>query len=299
MAILSIIYVAIFGCCVFLAWGFAQMPLAVGPAIHSPLALELVLTRRRKTTLARWLDRLAPWIRWLVRMRLGEVWSARLDRTLGKAGRVALDAVEFIVLKLLVMVGAAAVYVSAVGVREVTLPWLVLAALAGFLLPDLWLRHKIDQRRRLIERDLPEAVDLLTLCVGAGGDFMNALNRVVREYRRCILTEELAVVIQEIRMGKRRREALRNFARRIEIPEVSSLVRTLVQADRMGTGIGEALRIHSEDSRLRRTNRAERFAARAPIKMLVPLLLIMAAVVGIVATPIMMRFLQGHLLPAF
>jgi len=292
-------YVLIVITCVALAWGFAQMQLATEQTIQNPLRLEPLLVRRRKTKLARLLDQLTPWMAWLVHTRLGEHMRVRLDKNLGKAGRVALDSMEFIMVKWLVALAAAAAYVATVGVRELKLPWLLGATLMGFFLPDWWLRRRVQLRRQSIERDLPEVVDLLTLCVEAGGDFMNAMNRVVREYRRCPLTGELEVVLQEIRMGKRRREALRNLAKRLEIPEVSSLVRILVQADRMGTGIGEALKIQSEDSRLRRFNRAERFAARAPVKLLLPLLLIMGAVAGIVGAPIMIRFLQGQLMPRF
>ena len=110
---------------------------------------------------------------------------------------------------------------------------------------------------------------------------------------RLLAGEELGVVLQEVRVGKRRRDALRAFSVRVQTPEASAFSRTLVQADRMGTGIAEALKVLSEDMRLQRYHWAERFAQQAPLKMLVPLLFSLAAALIIVAGPILGQFLQG------
>lgn len=299
---LMCIYLAIMGCCMLVAWGLIQSPAvsASSQVIQNPLAVEgLLLVRHRKTRFARFLDRLAPWNERALHSRVGARVHQTLDRHLSMS-RIPLNAMEFFVLKELAALAAAGGYVLVVGEPAAIEPtWLAGAVLGGFCLPDLWLRQRIQRRRHSIQRDMPELVDLLTLCVEAGSDFMNALNRVVREYQHCPLTEEFAAMLQEIRMGKRRREALRNLAKRLEIAEVSSLVRTLVQADRMGTGIGEALKVHAEDSRIRRFHQAERFVAKAPIKMLAPLLLIMGSVAGIVGAPILLRFLRGQFLPKF
>jgi tight adherence protein C len=122
---------------------------------------------------------------------------------------------------------------------------------------------------------------------------MNALGRIVKEFRKCPTTEELSILIQEVRVGKRRRDALRSFSARVQTAEASSFSRTLVQADRMGTGIAEALQVLSEDMRLARYHWAERFAQQAPVKMLVPLLFSLASAMIIVAGPILGQFLQG------
>ena len=171
--------------------------------------------------------------------------------------------------------------------------WLGFSLFTGAMLPYLWLGNQVQGRRQTFGRDLPEIVDLLSLCVEAGVDFMNALGRVVKGYRSCPTTEELGLVLQEVRVGKRRRDALRAFATRIQTTEASSFARTLIQADRMGTSIGESLRILSEDMRIQRYQWAERFAQQAPLKMLLPLLFSLAAALIIVAGPILIQFLQG------
>ena len=136
-------------------------------------------------------------------------------------------------------------------------------------------------------------IDLLNLCIDAGIDFMGSLARVVREFRPCPTVEELGLVVQEVRVGKRRRDALQAFSQRVQTPEARSFSRTLRQADRMGTGLGEALKILSEDMRLQRYHWAERFAQQAPLKMLIPLLFSLASALIIVAGPILIQFLHG------
>ena len=171
--------------------------------------------------------------------------------------------------------------------------WLMCIAIAraGFVISDLILRSYIKARQDAIARDLPEVVDLLNLCVNAGADFMGAMQRVVREFRPCPIVQELSTVMHEMRMGKRRRDALRGFSKRIPISDVSSFVRTLVQADRMGTPIAEVLAVHAEDVRFQRWTRAERAALKAPIKILAPLVLcILPCVAIIVAAPIFIQF---------
>jgi tight adherence protein C len=136
-------------------------------------------------------------------------------------------------------------------------------------------------------------VDLLALCVGAGADFMTAMSRIVREFRPCPVRDELAIVLSEIRVGKRRRDALRAFAARVQTPESSTFARTLIQADRMGTGLIDALTVLSEDMRIARYHWAERFAQKAPLKMLVPLVLSLGSAMVIVAGPIIIQFMRG------
>lgn len=172
---------------------------------------------------------------------------------------------------------------------------LVLALIVGFFIPDVWLHGRIGARHKAIVRLLPEVVDLLGLCMGAGLDFLGALNRVVAAKapgpQKEPLLEELSLVIQEIKFGKRRGDALKAMGARVGLPELSSFVRTLVQADRMGTPIAEVLSAHSEDVRFERYNRAERAALKAPIKILVPLIFcILPCVAIIVAAPVFIQF---------
>ncbi|MFH1875515.1 MAG: type II secretion system F family protein [Candidatus Omnitrophota bacterium] len=177
------------------------------------------------------------------------------------------------------------------GVRNVWI--LVGVTLFGLVLPDLILRSRVKKRKYSIVRILPETIDLLGLCVGAGLDFMAAVRWVVDKVKINPMIEELLVVLKEINVGKPRVEALRDMSKRLNIPDVTSFVRTLVQADRMGTPVEEAFKILSEDTRMRRFHRGERQAMKAPLKMLIPLIFcILPVILIIVAGPIIIRFTQ-------
>ncbi len=203
-------------------------------------------------------------------------------------------------IKVVAMVGVA--FTAIVISREfgpVNVMWAVVGGVIGFIGPDVWLSARITRRHQAILRLLPEVIDLLTLCVGAGLDFLGALNKVVTlkgvRKRQEPLIDELSLVLQEIRLGKRRFEALKAMARRVNLPELSSFVRTLVLADRMGTPIAEVLSIHSDDVRFERYNRAERMALKAPIKILFPLIFcIMPCVALVVGAPILLQFLREN-----
>jgi len=203
----------------------------------------------------------------------------------------ALNVPEFLALKLLSTVFAPIVFYVLFKLK----PTLLIASLAvGFFLPDLWLRQKIAKRHRAIRRDLPNVIDLLNLCVGAGLDFMLAVNRVIKSFKPCPLINELTKFWHENMVGKPRREALRSLAARVNLPELSSFVRTLIQADRMGSPVSEALNIQSEEIRVRRFQRGEEMALKAPIKLLFPLLFfILPVVLVIVGGPVLLQFLRG------
>lgn len=171
------------------------------------------------------------------------------------------------------------------------------AALIGFYLPDLWLNVKLQQRKAAVVRSLPDTVDLLSLCVDAGLDFIAATRWIVEKSKPSAFIEELSLMLHEIKVGKPRREALKDLSRRISSPDVTAFARTLIQADRMGTPIAEALAILSEDTRERFFRRAERAALQSPMKMLIPLIFFILPVVGvIVGGPIAIQFMSGSLL---
>ncbi len=165
----------------------------------------------------------------------------------------------------------------------------------GYMAPEFWLKGKIKKIKTAIVRELPDSIDLLRLCVNAGLDFMLALKWVVEKSPPSVMTREFNIVMQEINLGKTRRDAIRDLSSKYELPELSSLSRTLVQADKMGTSVAEALNILSEDMRLSRFRRGEQLALKAPLKMLVPLLLFIFPVVGVlVAGPIFLDFMQNN-----
>lgn len=198
----------------------------------------------------------------------------------------------FFNLKILIMILLGAGAVAAMGKPE---PVAIFIALGiGYLAPDLYLRHKIAKIKYSIARRLPETVDLLGLCIEAGLDFVNAVKWVIDKTPSTPINHELAFVLEEIKWGKPRVQALKDMSRRLDIPEVSSFVQTIIQAERMGTPVAEAFTILSEDARSQRFHRGERIALKAPIKILLPLIFFIMPVIGIViGGPILLQFMQG------
>lgn len=173
--------------------------------------------------------------------------------------------------------------------------WVLICLATGYMLPEFWLKGKIKNVKQTIIRELPDAIDLLALCVNAGLDFMLALKWVVEKSPKSVMVDELNQILQEINVGKTRRDAIKSFSRRYDIPEVSTFARTLIQADKMGTSVTDALNILSEDMRLSRFRRGEMIALKAPLKMLIPLLLFIFPVVGaLVAGPILLDFMENN-----
>lgn len=177
------------------------------------------------------------------------------------------------------------------------LPFLAVLGYALFALhPGMWLRSEIKARRRAILRAMPFVIDLLTLSVEAGVDFINALQRTVSSRAADALAEELIRVDHEIRLGASRRTALKNLADRVDIPDMRSFAFSLIQADELGVSIGAILRIQSGQIRQKRFDRAERLANEAPVKMLFPLMLfIFPAVFIVLLAPILSRVAGGVL----
>lgn len=159
--------------------------------------------------------------------------------------------------------------------------------------PTLWLKQTIANRHRLIVKALPFVIDLLTLSVEAGLDFMAAIKSILDRRAPDPLGEELARVLLEIQLGKTRREALRHMGDRIQQSDVQSLVMALVQADEMGVSIGAILRIQADQIRSKRFMRAEKLANEAPVKMLFPLVAcIFPAVFLILLGPVILQMLH-------
>lgn len=216
-----------------------------------------------------------------------------LKRKLVKAG-LPMGIVEFLAFMALSLAAAPIFSLIILGNKFPKDTILIISLAVGFLIPQIWLRNQIKKRQHNIRKDLPNIIDLLNLCVSGGLDFMHAVNRVVKDLKPCDLTRELAEVYRETQMGKPRREALKNFAWRVDMPEVHSFVRTLVQADRMGTPMAEALNMQSEEIRFRRFQYGEEMALKAPIKLLFPLFaFILPVVLIIVGGPIMLQFIRG------
>jgi len=143
-------------------------------------------------------------------------------------------------------------------------------ALLGFLLPTIWLGSRIRRRQDEIVKTLPDTLDLLTISVEAGLPFDGAMQRVADKWDN-ELGKAFQRLLAEMRVGKARRDALRDMADRMDVPDVTSFVAALIQADQLGISIAKVLRIQSEQMRIKRRQRAEEKAQQAPIKMLIPM----------------------------
>jgi tight adherence protein C len=196
---------------------------------------------------------------------------------------------------------AASQIVCAVFVGVVTLgvtgnvPIGLLGLIVGFVLPGLWVSHQVRKRSRIIQNGLPDVLDLLIVCLESGSSLDAAILKSGEElalaYRP--LGDELALVANEIRAGKPRCDAFANFADRTRVDDVRSLVAMLVQTDRYGTSMGQALRTHADLFRTRRRQRAEERAAKASVKLVFPLVFcLFPAFYLITLGPALLQFLR-------
>ncbi len=154
-------------------------------------------------------------------------------------------------------------------------PFLIFAAtvIAGILLPEMWLLWRIHGRQHRLQKALPDGLDLLVICVEVGLGLDQAILRVADELEivHPELSDELHLVNLEMRVGKTRIDALRELARRTGLEDIKSLVAMLIQTERFGTSIAQSLRVHSDELRTKRRQRAEEMAAKTTVKMVPPL----------------------------
>jgi tight adherence protein C len=170
------------------------------------------------------------------------------------------------------------------------------AAALGFYLPNIWLMRETSKRQQIIRLSLPDALDLMVVCVEAGQGLNAALVTVGREMtlHAKALSEELRLIGHEIRAGLTRAQALRNFASRTGVDEARALVAVLVQSDRLGTSIAQALRVHAQSMRTRRRQRAEEAARKTAVKLLFPLIFcIFPALLVVILAPAMIQILRA------
>ena len=169
---------------------------------------------------------------------------------------------------------------------------ILLGLMIGVMHPLLWLRKRLNHRRNEIRKLLPYAIDLLTLSVEAGLDFTAAMARMVPKLAGTALSVEFGELLRQIRLGRSRAEALRDFADRVDMPEIVSFTSSLIQAEELGAGISGVLRTQAEQMRNDRSNRAEKKAMEAPVKILFPLIaFIFPTVFIIIFAPMAMSYL--------
>jgi tight adherence protein C len=183
-----------------------------------------------------------------------------------------------------------------------TNPFLILvgALIIGAVIPEIWLLSRISARQHRLRRGLPDALDLLVICVEAGLGLDQAMVRVSQELKvvHRELSDELQLVNLEMRVGKSRIDALRELARRTGLDDIKALVAMLTQTERFGTSISQSLRVHSDDLRTRRRQRAEELSAKTTVKMVPPLVLfifpaLMVVIIGPAILIIIRQFVHG------
>jgi tight adherence protein C len=165
--------------------------------------------------------------------------------------------------------------------------------LLGYMLPGFWLKRKISARKKSVQTSLPDAIDLLTISVESGLGFDPALTRVIEKWDN-ELTREFGRMLSEIRMGKSRREAMRELAQRVNVEDLNVFTSSMIQADQLGVSISQVLRVQSQQMRMRRRQRAEEQAHKAPVKMLFPMVfLIFPALYIVLLGPAIPRLLES------
>ncbi len=154
--------------------------------------------------------------------------------------------------------------------------WLIIGgvggAALGFMLPQMWLGSKITRRQQAILKALPDALDLMSICVSAGLGFDQAMGKVYEKWDND-LALAFGRVIQEIQVGKTRREALRSMAENMDVPDVTTFVGAIIQADQLGVSISRVLTIQADQMRIKRRQRAQEKAQQAPVKMMIPMVI--------------------------
>lgn len=223
-------------------------------------------------------------------------YRARLDGRIISAGyEGVLSAEEFMSIQLLLFIvavplsfGVPPLLEGLPGIGRFGNVGIILVIGYSLIYPTSWLKHVRADRHRSMQKALPYVLDLMTLSVEAGLDFMTAIRKIIERRSMDPLGEELLRVFHEIQVGKTRRQALRDMGLRVDQPDLSSVVSALVQADELGVSLGTILRIMADQMRVKRFQRAEKLAYEAPVKMLGPLLLLIF--------PAVLMFLLGPII---
>lgn len=298
---MSIVEIGMTACWALCAAGLAAYAASIARQITYVTLADGRKTERRLPLVVRLLLPLAPNLRRFAGGRHFASARAQADQMIVSGGLDGvLTGTEFVALKFLMPIVCGTLWTVFVFLLSGLLPKsfisdnrVLLSAMGALLFyayPLAWLRGTVKQRHLSIMRALPFVLDLLTLSVEAGMDFMSALQRNCERRKLDPLNEELIRMTREIQVGTPRRVALKNMSERVRQPDLRSVVHALVQADELGVPIGAILRIQSDQLRSRRFERAERLANVAPVKMLGPLMLcIFPAVFIVLLGPILLQ----------
>ncbi|MGD9008069.1 MAG: type II secretion system F family protein [Desulfobacteraceae bacterium] len=200
--------------------------------------------------------------------------------------------VEFAALKWLSAIAGMVIGLYIVMALHINSAAIAVIGIIVYFFPDFWLHETTLKRKTSISKELPYCMDLLTLSVEAGMSFQGAIAKVVEKGARGAIREELEKMLQDLRLGLVRHEALAALSKRTDLYEIRAFTSALIQAEKLGTPIGKALRIQSDLRRTERFHKAEKTAQEAPVKMLMPLLLfILPAVFIIILGPVGLKFM--------
>jgi tight adherence protein C len=171
--------------------------------------------------------------------------------------------------------------------------WTAVAGIAGYFLPELWIRDEIRRRQKAIRKVLPDTIDVLSISVEAGLGFDAAISRICQKAQNP-LTAEFEKYLREIRLGKARREALRQIQTRTGVEDLNTFIGAVIQADQLGVSMAKILRVQSEQLRVKRRQRAEQLAQQAPLKMLFPMIMfIFPSVFVVILGPSIPQIMSG------
>lgn len=297
IALLSFIVAAI-GAVTF-AWGFLPGEEYKGPVPERGYLLTKRSQLMASSPIYRILNRiLYVFSFWAEKLPIGGVRSAlgsRLARSGYIGGFTADEYMAFCVVSTLGFFFLAFFFNQSV-TGQARLPLCMVAGMFGAYFPIMYLDEQVMRRLTEVNRDLPYMLDVLALSVGAGLDFNSSLERiVVKDSTKSALVEEMRYVLQEVKLGTTRREALLNLKDRVPSDYVAGLVASVVQAEQMGTPLTNILRIQAAAIRLKRSQRAEKLAGEAPVKLMIPLLFIVGAVMLTLFGAIIIKAVRGEL----
>lgn len=294
----------------YLVWGYTALGLIVSgialgvftlarnPPVDTPRLGMRGLKRQKALAEGGSFVTIEPLMRlvagWVAHLPLGDK-RREIDEMLKHSGDwLGLTANEFVALSLMGLVGFAGFGLVAVTLAGLPSILVFFFAGLGVILPYVRASGEQQQRFKEVNRSLPGAIDLASLCMGAGLDFPGSIRQIVdKAGRRDALVEELEVILQELELGRTRRQALENFADRCPTEAVRDFVGTVIQSEEKGNPLAEVLRIQAGMLRMRRSVMAEESAARAAVLMMGPLMLIFGAIILVLLGPFIVNSMNS------
>lgn len=218
--------------------------------------------------------------------------NQRVDERIVMAGyEGVLTAEQFLALRFLTALFGSLICAGTIAAGNPVFGLIILSAM--IIYPPIWLKKTIETRHHSIQKALPNVLDLLTLSVEAGKDFLTSLRDILARRKRDPLGAELERTFHEIQLGKKRVQALKDLVNRVRQPDLSSVMNSIIQSDELGVSIAQLLRIQGDQLRMKRFQRAEKLANEAPVKIIFPIaLFIVPAVMGIMAGPLIIQLMQ-------